>query len=98
MPFEIHSPDQLPQAFTAFTQAKAEALLVPPDDPEALAHAIATLMNDPDLRIRFGRVSRQIVVADFSSARIGDEIVALYARLLAQAVPSDDRVTSWLVR
>ena len=74
------------------------ALLVPPDDPEALAHAIATLMNDPDLRIRFGRVSRQIVVADFSSARIGDEIVALYARLLAQAVPSDDRVTSWLVR
>lgn len=74
------------------------ALLVPPDDPEALAHAIATLMNDPDIRIRFGRASRQIVVADFSSARIGDEIVALYARLLAQAVPSDDRVTSWLVR
>jgi ABC-type uncharacterized transport system substrate-binding protein len=31
VPFEIHSPDQLPQAFTAFTQAKAEALLVPPD-------------------------------------------------------------------
>jgi glycosyltransferase involved in cell wall biosynthesis len=74
------------------------ALLVPPDDPEALAHAIATLMNDPDIRIRFGRASRQIVVADFSSARIADEIVALYARLLAQAVPSDDRVTSWLVR
>jgi glycosyltransferase involved in cell wall biosynthesis len=74
------------------------ALLVPPDDPEALAHAIATLMNDPDIRIRFGRASRQIVVADFSSARIADEIVALYARLLAQAVPPDDRVTSWLVR
>jgi len=31
VPFEIHSPDQLPQAFTAFTQARAEALLVPPD-------------------------------------------------------------------
>jgi ABC-type uncharacterized transport system substrate-binding protein len=31
VPFEIRSPDQLPQAFTAFTQAKAEALLVPPD-------------------------------------------------------------------
>jgi putative tryptophan/tyrosine transport system substrate-binding protein len=31
VPFEIHNPDQLPQAFTAFTQAKAEALLVPPD-------------------------------------------------------------------
>ena len=74
------------------------ALLVPPDDPEALAHAIATLMNDRDMRIRFGRASRQIVVAEFSNARVGNEIVALYTRLLTQTAPSDDRVTSWLVR
>src|SRR5215472_7132743 len=60
------------------------ALLVPPDDPEALAHAIATLMNDRDMRIRFGRASRQIVVAEFSNARVGNEIVALYTRLLTQ--------------
>ena len=57
------------------------ALLVPPDDPEALAHAIATLMNDPDMRIRFGRASRQIVMAEFSSARIGSEIVAALCAL-----------------
>ena len=31
IPFEIHSPDQLQPAFAAFTQAKAEALLIPPD-------------------------------------------------------------------
>ncbi|HEY4775234.1 MAG TPA: ABC transporter substrate-binding protein [Xanthobacteraceae bacterium] len=31
VPFEIRSPDQLQQAFAAFTQARAEALLVPPD-------------------------------------------------------------------
>ena len=31
IPFEIRDPDQLEQAFTAFTQADAEALLVPPD-------------------------------------------------------------------
>jgi putative ABC transport system substrate-binding protein len=30
-PFEIRSPEQLQEAFTAFTQAQAEALLVPPD-------------------------------------------------------------------
>ena len=30
-PFEIPSPEQLQQAFTAFAQAQAEALLVPPD-------------------------------------------------------------------
>jgi glycosyltransferase involved in cell wall biosynthesis len=61
------------------------ALLVPADDPAALANAIETLMQDRDLRLRFGRASRQLVVNEFSSARIGSEIVALYARLLAGA-------------
>jgi glycosyltransferase involved in cell wall biosynthesis len=74
------------------------AVLIPPDEPEALAHAIATLINDRDMRIRFGRASRQIVMAEFSNVRIGNEIVALYARLLAETVPSDDRITSRLVR
>jgi glycosyltransferase involved in cell wall biosynthesis len=59
------------------------ALLVPADDPAALANAIATLMQDRDLRLRFGHTSRQLVVNEFSSARIGGEIIALYARLLA---------------
>ena len=67
------------------------ALLVPPDDPEALAHAIVTLMNDPGMRIRFGRTSRQIVMSEFSSARIGSAIVLLYARLLVETAPSEDR-------
>jgi putative ABC transport system substrate-binding protein len=31
VPFEIRDPDQLEAAFAAFTQAQAEALLVPPD-------------------------------------------------------------------
>lgn len=74
------------------------ALLVPPEDPEALAHAIATLKNDRDMRIRFGQASRQIVMAEFSSARIGSEIIALYARLLAETVPSDNRVAGRVVR
>jgi glycosyltransferase involved in cell wall biosynthesis len=58
------------------------ALLVPPDDAEALANAIATLMTDRDLRARFGKASRQIAVDEFSSIRIGDQITALYSRLL----------------
>ena len=40
------------------------ALLVPPDDAEALAKAIETLMNDRDLRARFGKASRQIALAN----------------------------------
>jgi glycosyltransferase involved in cell wall biosynthesis len=74
------------------------ALLVPLDDPETLAQAIATLMNDRDMRIRFGRTSRQIVMAEFSSARIGSEIVALYVRLLTETASSDDRVTDRVVQ
>jgi len=61
------------------------ALLVPADNPPALADAIETLMKDAELRQRFGRAARQLVLDQFSSARIGREIVALYARLLAGA-------------
>lgn len=58
------------------------ALLVPADDAEALAQAIETLRKDPDLRARFGSASREIAVTEYSSARIGREITALYSRLL----------------
>lgn len=59
------------------------ALLVPVDDPEALANAIETLMSDPERRRRFAAASRQMAVEEFSSAHVGREIVALYRRLLA---------------
>lgn len=58
------------------------ALLVPPDDPAALADAIAQLANDTALRHRFAQSGRQLVEAEFSSARVGHEIVALYRKLL----------------
>ena len=58
------------------------AVLVPADDAEAIAQAIETLRKDPDLRARFGGASREIAVAEYSSARIGEEITALYSRLL----------------
>ncbi len=61
------------------------ALLMPPDDAPALADAIETLMKDRDLRLRFGRASRTLVIDEFSSSRIGRQIVSLYARLLAGA-------------
>ena len=58
------------------------ALLVPPDDPAALAQAIRTLAHDAALRRRFGEAGRQLAETVFSSARIGDATVALYDRLL----------------
>ncbi|RDV05111.1 glycosyltransferase family 4 protein [Undibacter mobilis] len=62
------------------------ALLVPVDAAAALADAVETLMKDDDLRHRFAAESRRITVEEFSSARIGREIVALYRKLLAETV------------
>jgi glycosyltransferase involved in cell wall biosynthesis len=60
------------------------ALLVPPDDPAALADAIDVLARDPALRQSFGAAGRRMVEGEFSSARIGAETVALYDKLLAK--------------
>jgi glycosyltransferase involved in cell wall biosynthesis len=60
-------------------------LLVPPDDPVALADAIVALMENEDMRRGLGQAARKLVSSEFSSARIGRDIVALYTRLLAGA-------------
>jgi len=44
-------------------------LLAPEKDSEALAAAIETLLEDPDLRERFGANGRQKVMAGFSLDR-----------------------------
>jgi glycosyltransferase involved in cell wall biosynthesis len=58
------------------------AFLVPLDDLEALADAIDRLARDGALRRRFGQASRELVEKEFSSARIGRDLVNLYRHLL----------------
>jgi mannose/cellobiose epimerase-like protein (N-acyl-D-glucosamine 2-epimerase family)/glycosyltransferase involved in cell wall biosynthesis len=60
------------------------AFLVPRDDAEALADAIDRLALNPELRQKFGRASRHLVEQNFSSRRIGTDLVKLYRRLLQQ--------------
>ena len=66
-------------------RSNVTGLLVPPDNPTALADTIERLMKDRTLRLRFGVAARQTVVAEFSSANVGSQIVKLYARLLADS-------------
>lgn len=56
------------------------ALLVPVDDPEALANALTRLCGDSLLRATLGIGGRRLVEADFSSEKIGEATVALYKR------------------
>ena len=59
------------------------AFVVPLGDVGALARAIECLAGDADLRRRFGQAGRQLVEQEFSSKRIGRDMVALYRRLLS---------------
>lgn len=61
--------------------ANVNALLVPPDDPQALADAIERLAADAELRRKFGAAGRQLVETSFSSVLVGQKIVAIYDRL-----------------
>jgi glycosyltransferase involved in cell wall biosynthesis len=61
-------------------------LLVPIENPSALAAAIATLAASPELRARYGAAARQLVVDKMSDKAVGDATVALYRSMMNSAV------------
>ena len=58
-------------------------LLVRPRDVASLATALRRLIEDGDLRKRFGMRGREIAVAGFSIERVVDETLTVYRDLLA---------------
>ncbi len=57
-------------------------LLVPIEDPQALAKAIGALAASKELRTRYGAAARQLVVDEMSAQAIGAATVALYEEQL----------------
>jgi glycosyltransferase involved in cell wall biosynthesis len=57
-------------------------LLVPLDDPAALADAISQLVSSPALRHRYGAAARRLAVEKFSAEAIGQQTVRLYRALI----------------
>jgi starch synthase len=57
-------------------------LLVPPDDPEALADAINSLTREPDRAKAMGTAGRERAVTEFDWARIAAETAELYRSLV----------------
>ena len=58
-------------------------LLVPVRDADALALAIARLLDDPELRRRMGARGRQRAVEEFSQERVIEATLAVYREVLA---------------
>jgi glycosyltransferase involved in cell wall biosynthesis len=66
------------------TRQGENGLLVPKDDPAALADAIRQLVEDTVLRGAMGARGRQIAADEFSETRVFSEIFSLYQLLLNQ--------------
>jgi glycosyltransferase involved in cell wall biosynthesis len=64
-------------------------LLVPIEDPPALAQAMRRLARSPELRANFGRAARQLVEDKLSARIIGRSVVDLYIRLAPSAAHDD---------
>jgi alpha-maltose-1-phosphate synthase len=60
-------------------------LLVPPDDPGALADALNTLLHDLERAWAMGQAGRKRAVAEFGWAAIAARVVDLYAELTLRA-------------
>jgi hypothetical protein len=57
-------------------------LLVPPDDPVALARALVTLLRDPGLRQTFGQAARQRALGRFTIRQHVEAVEAIYREVL----------------
>lgn len=59
-----------------------DGLLVQPNDPEQLAHALRTLMNAPEWALEMGRSGRRRAEEEFGPAQHLDRVRSLYESLL----------------
>jgi glycosyltransferase involved in cell wall biosynthesis len=62
-------------------------LLVPPENPAALAEAVVTLLRDPAIRARLGAAGRERALAHFTASRHVEEVASVYEEL-AQSDPA----------
>jgi glycosyltransferase involved in cell wall biosynthesis len=57
-------------------------LLVPPDDPEALAAALRRALGDASLRLRLGENGRELALERFTAAAMARSFEQVYAEIL----------------
>jgi glycosyltransferase involved in cell wall biosynthesis len=70
-------------AIPELVENEVSGLLVPPKDPEALAHAMSRLLTDRPLRQRITAAARQRVVREFDNRTLIRELAAIYGKELS---------------
>jgi glycosyltransferase involved in cell wall biosynthesis len=63
-------------------EATQGGVLVPPDDPAALADAIAGLLRDEPRRLRFAAEGRDNVRARFNASRMAAQVAEVFAKVV----------------
>lgn len=66
-------------------------LVVPHSNPPALAQAIATLLDDPELRARLGAAGRERILKNFKWERAAREVTEIYRQTIADADRRSER-------
>jgi glycosyltransferase involved in cell wall biosynthesis len=61
-----------------FVRTGVEGLVIPPDDPDALADALERLAGNPELRHQMGHAARARVLGGHTENQVSDHIVQLY--------------------
>ena len=80
--------------FREYLRPGRDALLVPPGDPESLAAALTSVLDDPDLAERL-RAAGRAGAARFPWAATAAEHQAIYARLARPAGPGSSPLLSF---
>ncbi len=72
-------------SFPELIEATGAGLLVPPDDPTALATALRQMIEQPEERRRLGALGHAAVHERFHAASMAQATVAVYEKVLASA-------------
>ena len=71
-----------------FVRDGVEGLIVPPENPQALADAIVRLARDPELRLGMGAAARARVLAGFTERHVESDLQGVYRSLLKLGAPT----------
>ena len=72
-------------AVPSVVESERTGLLIAPEDEDALAAAMSSLLADRPRRVAFGAAGHAVVAERYSAARMADEYLRVYKQVLDQA-------------